>query len=127
MTGNALAPTVVHYPTHYLSPRYSCSLTRKFLKLAVRLPRAIPRNISIRVLGPDLIITAETSAQEAASGEGQGTKTSSSKGYFLRLRLGSGFDYNSIEADFKDSLLALTLPQTKPADDRRSQKVVQVS
>ena len=113
---NALSPTTrsrgaeVLSPDIFRKPNYDCREQPDAVKLVVYVPGVDARGVDIEARGPDLFITARKSHFVRVNWQALHLE-SAQRDYFLRLRLGTGFDYPAMQAEIQDGVLTVTLPK----------------
>jgi HSP20 family molecular chaperone IbpA len=86
------------------------------VKLVVYVPGVDASGVDIQARGPDILVTARKAHFVRVNWTSlhlEGAQLD----YRLRLRLGTGFDYASMDAEIHDGVLTVTLPkrQAEPA------------
>jgi HSP20 family molecular chaperone IbpA len=115
-TINALSPYTrsrsveVLSPDTFRKPNYDCREQLGAVKLVVYVPGVDARGVDIEARGPDLFITARKSHFVRVNWQALHLE-SAQRDYFLRLRLGTGFDYPGMEAEIHEGVLTVTLPK----------------
>lgn len=97
-------------PDIFRKPNYDCREQPDAVKLVVYVPGVEARGVDIEARGPDLFITARKSHFVRVNWQALHLE-SAQRDYFLRLRLGTGFDYPAMQAEIQDGVLTVTLPK----------------
>jgi HSP20 family protein len=97
----------------YRQPNYDCREFPDAIKLTVYAPGVNPASIEIEVRGSDIVITARKPHIVRVNWQALHLE-SAQRDYRLRLRLGFGFDYSALHAEFHDGVFSLTLPKLQP-------------
>ena len=108
----------------FRSPHYDCMDQSGALKLVVYVPGVDASGVEITTLGPDLFVTARKTHHIRANWQALHLE-SVQRDYQLKLRLGSGFDYESLQASVTRGVLTIVLPNSglasASAPDRQRQ------
>ena len=91
-------------------PLYEISELGQQLKLDVFIPGVDPSQVEIATRGPDLTIVARKPHPVRVNFSALHLETAQ-RDYELRLRLGHGFDFNSLHAEMRDGVLRLVVPK----------------
>lgn len=97
-------------PDIFRKPNYDCREQPDAVKLVVYVPGVDARGVDIEARGPDLFITARKSHFVRVNWQALHLE-SAQRDYFLRLRLGTGFDYPTMEAEIHEGVLTVTVPK----------------
>jgi HSP20 family protein len=99
-------------PTHvaFRQPNYDCQEHPDTMKLVVYVPGVDAAGVEIEARGSDLTVTAKKSHFVRVNWQSLHLETAQ-RDYQLRLRLGSGFDYTSMQAEIHHGVLSVTLPK----------------
>jgi HSP20 family protein len=97
-------------PDNLRKPNYDCREQADAVKLVVYVPGVDARGVDIEARGPDLFITARKSHFVRVNWQSLHLE-SAQRDYFLRLRLGTGFDFPAMEAEIHEGVLTVTLPK----------------
>ena len=97
-------------PDNLRKPNYDCREQPDAVKLVVYVPGVDARGVDIEARGPDLFITARKSHFVRVNWQALHLE-GAQRDYFLRLRLGTGFDYPGMEAEIHEGVLTVTLPK----------------
>jgi HSP20 family molecular chaperone IbpA len=100
----------------FRKPNYECRDMQDAVKLVVYVPGVDASGVDIQARGPDILVTARKAHFVRVNWTSlhlEGAQLD----YRLRLRLGTGFDYASMDAEIHDGVLTVTLPkrQAEPA------------
>ncbi len=116
-------PAIIHPPhpspapaepvRSFRQPHYECTDLARALLLVVRVPGVEAAGIELTTRGPDLVITARR-ARLMLVNCAPLRPESAQRDYQLKLRLGLGFDFRSLQANLDDGALAILLPK-RPA------------
>ena len=98
----------------FRSPHYDCMDQSGALKLVVYVPGVDASGVEITTLGPDLFVTARKTHYLRANWQALHLE-SVQRDYQLKLRLGSGFDYESLQASVTRGVLTIVLPKKQLA------------
>lgn len=101
----------------FRQPNYDCQEHADALKLVVYVPGVDAAGVEIEARGSDLTVTAKKSHFVRVNWQSLHLETAQ-RDYQLRLRLGSGFDYASMQADIHQGVLSVTLPKRPSAAAR---------
>lgn len=97
-------------PDTFRQPNYDCQEHPDTMKLVVYVPGVDAAGIEIEARGSDLTVTAKKSHFVRVNWQSLHLETAQ-RDYQLRLRLGSGFDYTSMQAEIHQGVLSVTLPK----------------
>ncbi len=102
-------------PDSFRQPSYDCREQPEAMKLVVYVPGVEASGVEIEARGADLTITARKPHVvrvnwQAAQFEG------AQRDYWLRLRLGTAFDYANMSAEIAHGVLTVTLPKRAIAE-----------
>jgi HSP20 family molecular chaperone IbpA len=108
-------------PTHvaFRQPNYDCQEHSDTMKLVVYVPGVDAAGVEIEARGSDLTVTAKKSHFVRVNWQSLHLETAQ-RDYQLRLRLGSGFDYPSMQAEIHNGVLSVTLPKRITATARNA-------
>jgi HSP20 family protein len=95
----------------FRNPNYDCREHADAIKVVVYVPGVEAAGIEITIQGSDLTVTARKSHFVRVNWQALHLE-SAQRDYQLRLRLGSGFDYERLEAEIADGVLTVTLPKS---------------
>jgi HSP20 family protein len=98
------------YKAPYRQPSYDCRELPDAVTIVVYVPGVDVSGVEIEAHGPDLLVTAHKIRFVRVNWQALHLE-GSQRDYRLRLRLGLGFDYARMRADFHDGVLTLTLPK----------------
>ena len=101
----------------FRQPNYDCKEQRDAMKLTVYVPGVEAAGVEIEARGADLTITARKSHFVRVNWQALHLETAQ-RDYQLRLRLGTSFDYASMQAEIRHGLLTVTLPKRSPTTAR---------
>jgi HSP20 family protein len=100
---------------HFRKPSYDCREQPDAVKLVVYVPGVDPNSVEIEAHAPDLIITARKSHFVRVNWQALHLERAQ-RDYQLRLRLGHGLDYRSLQAELHEGVLTVVLPKRVPAN-----------
>ena len=100
--------------TEYRSPHYECLDLPQSLKLAVYVPGVDANGVEVTTQGSDLIVTARKAHHVRANWQALHLE-SVQRDYQLKLRLGAGYDFDSLRAFIAKGVLTIALPKRRPA------------
>lgn len=103
----------------FRQPNYDCQEHPDAMKLVVYVPGVEAAGVDIEAHGSDLTVTAKKSHFVRVNWQSLHLETAQ-RDYQLRLRLGSGFDYASMQAEIHQGVLSVTLPKRARAAARNS-------
>jgi HSP20 family protein len=112
----AKAPALV---AAFRQPNYDCQEHPDAMKLVVYVPGVDAAGVEIEASGSDLTVTAKKSHVVRVNWQALHLE-SAQRDYQLRLRLGSGFDYPSMQAEISHGVLSVTLPKRATVTAPRS-------
>lgn len=98
----------------FRSPHYECQDQPQSLKLAVYVPGVDAAGVEVTTQGTDLIVTARKAQHVRANWQAlhlEGVQ----RDYQLKLRLGAGYDLDSLRAFIAKGVLTIALPKRRPA------------
>ena len=96
----------------FRTPHYECADQGEALTISVYVPGVEASGVEVAVEGPDLTISARKARFVRVNWEPLNLE-SAQRDYLLRLRLGTGFDYEKLSAEIVDGVLTLRLPKTQ--------------
>ncbi len=94
----------------FRQPNYDCQEQRDAMKLTVYVPGVEAVGVDIEARGADLTITARKAHLVRVNWQALHLE-SAQRDYRLKLRLGAGFDYASMDAEIRQGVLTITLPK----------------
>lgn len=97
----------------FRQPVYDCREHGDALTLTVYVPGVEAAGIEIEGRGADLTVSARKSRFVRVNFSALHLETAQ-RDYQLRLRLGTGFDYSAMHAEFAGGVLTVTLPKRDP-------------
>ena len=97
-------------PVAFRQPNYDYVEHPDTITLVVYAPGVDAAGVEIEARGSDLTVTAKKSHFVRVNWQSLHLETAQ-RNYQLRLRLGSGFDYTSMQAEIHDGVLSVTLPK----------------
>ncbi len=100
--------------TEFRSPHYECLDLPQSLKLAIYVPGVDAHGIEVTTQGADLVITARKAQHVRANWQALHLETAQ-RDYQLTLRLGTGYDFDSLRATLSKGVLTIVLPKRRPA------------
>lgn len=98
----------------FRSPHYECLDLPQSLKLAIYVPGVDAHGVEVTTQGSDLIITARKAQHVRANWQTLHLE-SVQRDYQLKLRLGAGYDFESLRAFIAKGVLTIALPKRRPA------------
>ncbi len=98
----------------FRSPLYDCMDLSQALKLVVYVPGVDAGGLEITTQGPDLVVTARKTHHVRANWQALHLERVQ-RDYQLKLRLGSGFDYEALQASVTRGVLTIVLPKKQLA------------
>jgi HSP20 family molecular chaperone IbpA len=98
-------------------PHFECSDLPQALKLAVFVPGVEPADVEITTRGPDLVVHARKPHPVRINFSALHLEAAQ-RDYELKLRLGLGLDFDSLQADMRDGVLSITVPKKNSAFSR---------
>lgn len=104
-------------PVAFRQPNYDYVEHPDTITLVVYVPGVDAAGVEIEALGSDLTVTAKKNHVVRVNWQSLHLETAQ-RDYQLRLRLGSGFDYTSMQAEIHDGVLSVTLPKRLSATNR---------
>ena len=104
-------------PVAFRQPNYDYVEHPDTITLVVYVPGVDAAGVEIEARGSDLTVTAKKSHFVRVNWQSLHLETAQ-RNYQLRLRLGSGFDYTSMQAEIHDGVLSVTLPKRLSATSR---------
>lgn len=99
-----------HTSESFRQPSYDCRDHAAAVKLDVYVPGVDAAGIDIEARGPDLVITARKAHFVRVNWQSLHLE-GAQRDYQLRLRLGLGFDYASMQAEIHEGVLTVNLPK----------------
>jgi HSP20 family protein len=102
-------------PDVFRKPNYDCREQPDAVKLVVYVPGVEAQGVDIEARGPDLFITARKSHFVRVNWQALHLE-GAQRDYFLRLRLGTGFDYPAMQAEIHEGVLTVLLPKRQAAE-----------
>jgi len=100
----------------FRKPHYDCTDLGNTLKLTVFVPGVEAAGVEIASRGPDLTVTARKAHFVRVNFKALHLENSQ-RDYQLRLRLGRGLDYATLQAEIGGGVLTITLPKKQFATD----------
>ena len=94
----------------FRNPSYDCREHGDDVSLSVYIPGVDAAGVEIEARGPDLIVTARKHRFVRINWSALHLETAQ-RDYQLRLRLGTAFDYPSMQAEIHDGVLTITIPK----------------
>jgi HSP20 family protein len=91
-------------------PHYDCTDLADAVKLTVFVPGVEAAGVEITSRGPDLTVMARKAHFVRVNFKALHLENSQ-RDYQLRLRLGHGLDYATLQAEIADGVLTITLPK----------------
>jgi HSP20 family molecular chaperone IbpA len=96
------------------SPHYDCMDLPSALKLTIYVPGVNASGVDLTTTGPDLFVTARKTHHLRANWQALHLE-SVQRDYQLKLRLGSGFDFEALQASVARGVLTIVLPKSGTA------------
>jgi HSP20 family molecular chaperone IbpA len=96
----------------FRKPHYDCRGESGALQLVVYIPGVDASGVIIEARSPDVTITARKTRFVRVNWQALHLE-GSQRDYRLRLRLGSGFAYQAMEAEIHNGVLTITLPRSQ--------------
>ncbi len=109
-------PSEAHTVESFRQPSYDCRDHAAAVKLDVYVPGVDAAGIDIEARGPDLVITARKAHFVRVNWQSLHLE-GAQRDYQLRLRLGLGFDYASMQAEIHEGVLTVSLPKRAPVEN----------
>ncbi len=117
--------TIIHRHNHsrfpnpeprqdFRSPHYDCMDLPSALKLTLYVPGVDASGVDITTQGPDLLVTARKTHHLRANWQALHLE-SVQRDYQLKLRLGTGFDFEALQASVTRGVLTIVLPKSRQA------------
>jgi len=94
----------------FRQPHYEITELGQQLKIEVFIPGVDANRVDITTRGPDLVIVARKPHPVRVNFSALHLE-SAQRDYELKLRLGLGFDFDSLRADMRDGVLCLMVPK----------------
>ncbi|MBX3736509.1 MAG: Hsp20/alpha crystallin family protein [Candidatus Didemnitutus sp.] len=94
----------------FRQPRYEITDLAQALKLAVFIPGVDPSHVDITTRGPDLVIVARKNHPVRINFSALHLEAAQ-RDYELKLRLGLGFDFDTLRAEMRDGVLMIVVPK----------------
>jgi HSP20 family molecular chaperone IbpA len=101
---------------HFRKPNYDCREQPDAVKLVVYVPGVEAAGVEIEARGPDLVVTARKTHFVRVNWQALHLETAQ-RDYQLRLRLGHGIDYPSLQAEIRQGVLTVVLPKRMTAEE----------
>ncbi len=102
------------FPAEFRSPHYECMDLPQSLKLAVYVPGVEASGVDLTTQGNDLVVTARKAQHVRVNWQPLHLE-SAQRDYRLTLRLGSGYDFDSLRAYIAKGVLTIVLPKRRSA------------
>ncbi|MBS0632930.1 MAG: Hsp20/alpha crystallin family protein [Verrucomicrobia bacterium] len=100
----------------FRKPNYDCREQPDAVKLVVYVPGVEAAGVEIEARGPDLLVTARKTHFVRVNWQALHLETAQ-RDYQLRLRLGHGIDYPSLQAEIHQGVLTIVLPKRLSAEE----------
>jgi len=100
--------------TDLRSPHYECLDLPQSLKLAVYIPGVDAGGVDVTTQGTDLVVNARKTHHLRVNWQALHLE-SAQRDYQLKLRLGSGYDFDSLRAFIAKGVLTIVVPKRRPA------------
>ena len=101
-------------PSDLRSPHYECVDLPQALRLAVYVPGVDAADVDLTTQGTDLVLTARKAHHVRVNWQALHLE-SAQRDYQLTLRLGSGYDFDTLTASITKGVLTIVLPKRRPA------------
>lgn len=98
----------------FRSPHYECMDLPQALKLVLYVPGVEASGVDLTTHGTDLIVTASKAHHLRVNWQALHLETAQ-RDYQLKLRLGTGYDFDSLRATLAKGVLTIVLPKRNPA------------
>lgn len=98
----------------FRSPHYECMDLPQALKLAVYVPGVDVTGVDLTTQGTDLLVTARKPHHVRVNWQALHLE-SAQRDYQLKLRLGTGYDFDHLRATIARGVLTIVLPKRRPA------------
>jgi HSP20 family protein len=98
----------------FRSPHYECMDLPQALKLAVYVPGVDANGVELTTHGTDLLVHARKAQHVRVNWEALHLETAQ-RDYQLKLRLGTGYDFDALRASVAKGVLTIVLPKRRPA------------
>ena len=98
----------------FRSPHYECMDLPQALKLAVYVPGVDASGVELTTQDTDLFVTARKAQHIRVNWQALHLETAQ-RDYPLTLRLGTGYDFDSLRASVAKGVLTIVLPKRRPA------------
>ena len=108
------------------SPHYDCMDQSEALKLVIYVPGTDASGVDITTQGPDLFVTARKTHHVRVNWQALHLE-SAQRDYQLKLRLGSGLDYEALQASVARGVLTIVLPKSRLASASPAERPRQVA
>ena len=99
--------------TGHRKPCYDLQELQDAVKLTVYVPGVEAAGVDIEVRGPDVVVTARKVHFVRVNWQALHLE-SAQRDYQLRLRLGHGFDYPTLQAEIQHGVLSIVIPKRMP-------------
>jgi len=96
------------------SPHYECKDLPQALRLDVYVPGVDVAGVDLTTQGTDLVLTARKTQHVRANWQALHLE-SAQRDYQLTLRLGLGYDFDTLRASIAKGVLTIVLPKRRPA------------
>ncbi|HWA25889.1 MAG TPA: Hsp20/alpha crystallin family protein [Lacunisphaera sp.] len=110
----------------FRSPHYECIDLPQSLRLAIYVPGVDAADVDLTTEGTDLIMTARKPHHVRVNWQALHLE-SAQRDYRLTLRLGAGYDFDTLTASIAKGVLTIVLPKRRPANVVRSAPQRQVA
>lgn len=97
----------------FRSPHYECMNLPQALKLAVYVPGVEAAGVELTTQGTDLLVTARKPHHVRVNWQALHLE-SAQRDYRLKLRLGAGYDFDTLRATISRGVLTIVLPKRRP-------------
>lgn len=98
----------------FRSPHYECMDLAQALRLDVYVPGVDANGVELTTQGTDLHLTARKAHHVRVNWQALHLE-SAQRDYHLKLRLGAGYDFDTLRASIAKGVLTIVLPKRRPA------------
>ena len=98
----------------FRSPHYECMDLPQALKLAVYVPGVDASGVDLTTCDTDLFVTARKAQHVRVNWQALHLEAAQ-RDYQLKLRLGTGYDFDALRASVAKGVLTIVLPKRRPA------------
>ncbi len=101
------------FPPDFRSPHYECRDQAQALQLDVYVPGVEATGVELTTQGTDLHLTARKPHHVRVNWQALHLE-SAQRDYQLKLRLGAGYDFDTLSASLARGVLTIVLPKRRP-------------